>query len=629
MYITKFLASQYSLGLKIDDIIVYLILYFGTKYKFLNSEIIDMVDKKMYNMFVDNLIKNPVIEKLFEEKLFSKKDTFIDISIDYLIEKFPQKLIKKPENIKTNDRLVKWITSQIDFKDNANILDGNVKINGFYHNFPNNYNIYGICDNENIKKLLEINYKIKNETNMKKLYISNILTTNDIDNKLFFDFIFIEFPSNLVNITHASCCDKIKQLKIRGTKAEPLLTQWVLQSLEINGTAIIIVPDFLLFNDSLQIVKTREYMLDNYYIKYIISINDIIENKSIICLQRPAILNKSNNISFKKLSNDMILQDLFDIDRNIIEKNNFSLYYKIYETLNIISNTNNTINQANNIVTVQDIFNIVKADEFDMKFNKIICLTKYIQNNIEIVEDENYFKENKDKWEYVIISKTNDNFDILILKDILKNNINKYTKGIMNAIIIDNIKSLIFPLYSEKTKLFAKELIEYNDTHMKINKEKKEQIYKLKKIFFDMILEYDFENIELSKIIELIGDVKYNKECISMLKNTINVADVFFYDNINELNPHSFYFKPKKDCSINIKYIYHWLKMTSIVKDLSKLSHNTITFNKLLTLKIPIVDNKYHNKIIEQFENFDKELEKLNEASILYEKFNIVDVILL
>ena len=88
-------------------------------------------------------------------------------------------------------------------------------------------------------------------------------------------------------------------------------------------------------------------------------------------------------------------------------------------------------------------------------------------------------------------------------------------------------------------------------------------------------------NIELGKIIEQINDIDYKKECICMLKNTINVGDVFYYDNIDEFNPHCLYFKPITDCDINIKYVYHWLKMTSIVKDLSKLSHNTITFEYL------------------------------------------------
>lgn len=598
MNIGKFLASQCSLGLKIDDIIVYLILYFGSKYKYFNQVMIDIMNKDIYNMFIDNLIKNPLIEKMLDEKLHFKKNIFINEAIDYLIEEFPQKLVKK--NIKTNDKLVKWIMSNIDFKDNINILDTNVKINGFYHNFPNN--IYGLSDNENIKLLLDIDDKMKN----KKLYISNILTNDKIDNKLFFDLIFAEFPSNLVNITHASCCNKIKQLKIRGTKAEPLLTQWVLQSLEINGSAVMIVPDFLLFNDSQQIVKTREYMLNNYYIKYIVSINDIMENKSIIWLQRVA---PNNNISFKKLSNDMVLQDLFDMDRKIIDKNNFSLYYKIYES----DNKYNTNVHA----TVQDVFNIYKATDFDMKFNKIICLPKYI-NNIEIIDNLEYFKENE--WEYVIVSKTSNDLDILTLKNILQNNIDKYTKNIMNAVIIDNVKSLSFPLYSEKTKLFAKELMEYNETNIKINKAKKDQINKLKKIFFDMILDYNYENIELSKIIEQINDIDYKKECICMLKNTINVGDVFYYDNIEEFNPHCLYFKPITD--INIKYIYHWLKMTSIVKDLSKLSHNTITFNKLSTLKIPVVNSKHHNKIIEQFEYFDNELKKLE-----YKELDIINSI--
>ena len=164
MSITKFLASQCSLGLKIDDIIVYSILYFGSKYKYLNSVMIDVMGEDLYNMYIDNLIKNPVIEKTLNEKLCYDKKIFIDDTIDYLMGEFPQKLIKK--NIKTNDKLVKWIMSNIDFKDTINMLDGNVSINGFYHNFPNNNNSFGLCDNENIKLLLDIDDKINNTINI-------------------------------------------------------------------------------------------------------------------------------------------------------------------------------------------------------------------------------------------------------------------------------------------------------------------------------------------------------------------------------------------------------------------------------------------------------------------------------
>ena len=39
------------------------------------------------------------------------------------------------------------------------------------------------------------------------------------------DVILANEPFGLKNITHAECCERIKELKIRGTKAEPLFLQ--------------------------------------------------------------------------------------------------------------------------------------------------------------------------------------------------------------------------------------------------------------------------------------------------------------------------------------------------------------------------------------------------------------------
>jgi hypothetical protein len=62
----------------------------------------------------------------------------------------------------------------------------------------------------------------------------------------------------------------------------------------------------------------------------------------------------------------IVVEILVASDEATVGFNNFSLYYKIYES----DNKYNTNVHA----TVQDVFNIYKATDFDMKFYKIICL---------------------------------------------------------------------------------------------------------------------------------------------------------------------------------------------------------------------------------------------------------------
>ena len=63
------------------------------------------------------------------------------------------------------------------------------------------------------------------------------------------DVILANEPMGIKNIVHASCCERIKELKIRGTKAEPLFLQLFMQALNDGGRCAVIVPDGVLFNE--------------------------------------------------------------------------------------------------------------------------------------------------------------------------------------------------------------------------------------------------------------------------------------------------------------------------------------------------------------------------------------------
>ena len=85
-----------------------------------------------------------------------------------------------------------------------------------------------------------------------------------------YDVILANMPFGITGIKHAECCERVKALKIRGTKAEPLFLQLMMVSLNMGGRCAVIVPDGMLFNSASCHNDTRKYLLDNFALKRVI-----------------------------------------------------------------------------------------------------------------------------------------------------------------------------------------------------------------------------------------------------------------------------------------------------------------------------------------------------------------------
>ena len=143
----------------------------------------------------------------------------------------------------------------------------------------NKNNIIGFDIDDNVRNMALLNVLletgelcneslIKNDTLYHDLKIANgkILEKAKI--------ILANEPMGLKNIIHASCCERIKELKIRGTKAEPLFLQLFMGALDEGGRCAVIVPDGMLFNNSALHNGTRKYMIDNFNLKKVVSLSD-------------------------------------------------------------------------------------------------------------------------------------------------------------------------------------------------------------------------------------------------------------------------------------------------------------------------------------------------------------------
>jgi len=129
-----------------------------------------------------------------------------------------------------------------------------------------------------------------------------------------YDLILANMPFGVKGIKYAECCNRVKQLGISGTKAEPLFLQLIMLSLNPGGRSAVIVPDNVLTSISKIHTETRKYLIENFELKRVIKMRGQFFISTGI---QPSILFFENSefstgdIEFMEIS--------YDRDNNIIE----------------------------------------------------------------------------------------------------------------------------------------------------------------------------------------------------------------------------------------------------------------------------------------------------------------------
>ena len=458
--------------------------------------------------------------------------------------------------------------------------------------------------------------------------ISNNIFYNDIlidDINQNYDLIYIDLPTNYHNIIYANCCNKIKQLKIRGTKSEPLLLQLVMLSLNKNGRAVIIVNDSLLFNDSNQHIKTRQFLIENFNLKKIIQIDEKFYNikgikNSILYFENNY---KTKNIDFVKLiydndNNKIIEEFIINIDYELIINNNWSLYYKLYNELKNINNNNNL-----KYINIKEVFKIINnkeelinnIDTSNTDYNIIIIPKYYKSHNIKIIkynEINNYL----DIMLYLIEKKNDDykaNYLNIYFINILKNKINLFIKGKMNQINIDKIYNIEIPILTLNIQETICNYYLYSDKLYQDNKKQIEIYINMKKCLFNSLINSNY--IELNEIIELKISNEINKYIsypfIGIIRNGLTTGTVNLINN-NILSNNSYYLLLKNNVSYLIEFIYYYLQYNEDkLKELSNLTQqNSLNKSNLLLFKIPILLLEHQKYIVSYCTDFDNIINK-------------------
>jgi restriction endonuclease S subunit len=172
--------------------------------------------------------------------------------------------------------------------------------------------IFGCDIDQQVSALTRLNLFMGSHGNIFK----NIRNDDSLHRDVFtqkFDIITANMPFGLKGIKYVNCCQTIQNLKIKGTKSEPLFLQLIMALLEKYGRAAVIVPDGVLLNTDIISTKTREYLIKNFNLKKIIKTkSDFFINTKI----QPSILVFEN--SDKKTEIIQYIEIIKDLKNNEI-----------------------------------------------------------------------------------------------------------------------------------------------------------------------------------------------------------------------------------------------------------------------------------------------------------------------
>ena len=267
----------------------------------------------------------------------------------------------------THRKVIKYMVELCDPKVKSNgtietILDPSMGTGGFLtmatkHLSANNTNInwnlqqsniYGFDVDENLKSLAYINLLLENNEIFENIRVQDTLCGDFKINDIIidkYDVILANEPFGLKNIVHAECCRRVVDLKIRGTKAEPLFLQLMMISLNQNGRCAVIVPDGVLFNDAKLHKDTRKYLIDNLNLKKVIGMEDDTfmntgVKSSILYFVNDGTTTNVEFCKIKLVNNNVVEETIKTVSKDIIVSKDYSLFINKYIQSNIVKLSN-------------------------------------------------------------------------------------------------------------------------------------------------------------------------------------------------------------------------------------------------------------------------------------------------
>ena len=575
----------------------------------------------IFNINNDILSKiNNIIQSLNNNDI--SLDNIVNDVFNFHLANDNLNIIKDYSKFYNNRLLTNYIVNMINTYDNKIILDCNVKVNSFIEAIvskSNINNIYGIQTNKIIKDIITLSLNIKTNQDISKNISCNDILSDDVPFPTkFFDIIFCDFPSGIHNIIHASCCNKIKKLKLRGTKSEALLLQLIMMSLNKNGLAILVVPDMLLFSDSVQMVETRKYLLENFNVKKIVELNETLQyskgvKNSILYFENKV---PQNNITFSKLNSNMVEEHIFDMSLSMVQTKDYSLWYKHYVDINKLNN----IAKVEHII-VSDIFDIMETIP-KMEPTKILGLNKYYSDNqsIKIIDDS----VSTENITYFLKPKVNDDFMCYYLEYIINTSYQQFTKGKMHQFDLNKIKSYSLPVVPKDKQTAIINYLNMTNNIIKDHTKNIDHYILLKKYLMETIPLNNM--ITLDNIVNIHTEINLSNDMIGIIRNGLSAGSVYMVKKNTSLSTNSHYIVINIH---NTEYVYHWLKYNEDkLKEISNLTvQPNLNKSNLLAFKIPMIDNINQHDIVLYCNDIDNNINKHRLAIDNIKSKNIFSII--
>ena len=580
---------------------------------FININVDKQVDEAIYDNYIisnNNKFNNITFDdykklsKLYQTNFNILNNHTYDILNLIKHYKLYKKNIIQLSTVKTEEPIIKLLVDNlliynINYETDKiiNLYSGIGSIMDYIIRNKNSTNIYGYDPDDklnyinakNLQIITGINYD--NKINTKNILIDDLQIQNA-------NLIICDIPDNIKNIIHAKCSNNIKQLKIRGTKSEPLIIQLITTLLAKNGVAGIIVADSFLYNESIQHIETRKYLITKFTINKIINLENI--KKFILIFKNTS---STDSIILYNVNIDKII----NLDISNININNYSLYFHHYEI-----QQNNIENKSNILSVYIDIKPFTNNLESTIE---TLYIVKY--NQLSIAKSSNM-----NTYDYVFLTKNEDiirqEFLNYYIKQLLEIHINNLVKGKIRQYDIELINLLVLNIPSLEIqdqiimhiKYSKQQLINYQ--HMINN------IILLKKKYIESII-IDKPTVQLKNIV----DVQYKSTSINTIqinRNSNQVGQVNLTTSIEEEST-NYYYLHKLENTTNNNALYHILKYYE--EDLIKLSNlnstNQLAKNKLEKLEIPQITEELEHLLL-QCDKFDTEIKNL------YQKINLTNL---
>lgn len=613
------------------------ILYFlhTNKHNIINNEIYQHFTTKYNSLSKINLDNYKLIQPIFAEYLeHSQNINHIKILINYLsthknkqFRQYYQELVQ----IKTSSEIINIIFEELK---NYNIQYDKDKILNLFSGTgtimdylvrnkysTNNLIGYDINDKLNAVNYLNLNIiaesKSESDSELQTYtdYKSNIHTFNLLNDDLpesIADLIICDLPLDIKNIIHAKCSNNIKQLKIRGTKSEPLIIQLITTLLANNGLAVVILSDSFLYNDSIQHIETRKYLINNFNIIKIINIPNI--KKSIIFFNKTS---PTTNITLINLKSNQEINLSISID-NLIAKQ-YSLYYYTYNNLyqQLLSTTNiNNLKYYINILDQQQYQHQIKQE--DLITNNALYIIKYNHleiNKISIIKN----------YDYIIITKNETIFKQeylnYYLKYILEKNFDNLTKGKIKQYDINSILNLQLNIQSIDIQEQILNHINTNNNLLLLNNHQIKNLNLLKSNYIKSILNLNkTSNIFLNEICTIQHNTP-NANTIQINRNSNYVGTISLTTEPSEST--NYYYLYNINPKYNQMVIYYLLKENE--EKLKKIANintsNQLARNKLEKIEIPDLSTELQEKIL-QCSYFDNQIKQYEQSICIVKESN-------